>query len=74
MGTDNSEPGTSIEVAGCPGVCELQDQPDCPLGESGEWVVYPGGVWTTDAACISIEIITDQRTAVAQLPVGTECA
>lgn len=71
-GTDSQDPSTSIEVAGCPGICEF-DQPSCPLGESGEWVPYPGGVWTVDAACISIEIVKDEETVIAQLPIGVEC-
>lgn len=72
-GTDSSTPATSIEVTGCAGLCETDWQPNCPLGASGEWVVYPGGVWTTEAACISIEIATDAETVTAQLPIGKQC-
>ncbi len=73
-GTDSRTPATSIEVTGCAGLCETDWQPNCPLGASGEWVVYPGGVWTIEPACISIEIVTDAETVTAQLPIGKQCS
>lgn len=68
------EPVTSIEINGCSGLCETDYQPGCPQGESGEWIAYPGGVWTADPACIAIEIVAGDRTAIAELPIGAECS
>lgn len=72
-GTGAGLPVPSIEFTGCSGVCETDFQPNCPLGESGQWVVYAGGLWTTDAACIDVEVVADEQTATARLPVGVEC-
>jgi hypothetical protein len=66
-------PVEAIEIAGCSGTCLTDYQPNCPLGESGNWVAYPGGVWTIDAACIEIEIETADQAATAELPIGVEC-
>lgn len=71
-GTTN-EPVQSIVVPGCSGLCETDWQPDCPLGESGAWVVYPGGVWTEERTCLAIEIAAGDRVVTAELPIGTEC-
>jgi len=74
-GTDSREPATSIDVSGCPGRCKLEGQPNCPLGAVGEWVVYPGGVWTIEPGCIKLEITVgaETDTVTAQLPIGEEC-
>ena len=69
---NNSTHALSLEVEDCPGVCE--GQPTCPGGATGEWVVFPGGVWTTEPACISIDIETGGETANARLPIGVECS
>lgn len=66
------KPVTTIEIGGCSGLCETDNQ-NCTPGESGEWIAYPGGVWTTDPACIVIEIETGGRAATAELPIGVEC-
>ncbi|NOX31634.1 MAG: hypothetical protein GXP35_16550 [Actinobacteria bacterium] len=72
-GTDSREPATSISVSGCPGRCEVSWQPNCPLGALGEWVVYPGGIWTIEPACIKLEITVGAETVTTQLPIGEEC-
>jgi hypothetical protein len=64
----------SIEFSGSSGVCETDFQPNCPLGEAGQWVVYAGGVWTTDAACTGLEVVVDDQTVEARLPIGVECS
>lgn len=67
-------PVLAIEIPGCSGTCATDFQPGCPLGESGEWIAYPGGVWTIDPACIEIEISTGTQSATAELPIDTECS
>jgi hypothetical protein len=71
-GTTN-DPVHSIAVPGCSGLCETDWQPDCPLGESGAWVAYPGGVWTEQPTCLAIEIAAGDRVVTTELPIGTEC-
>ena len=66
-------PVASIDITSCSGVCQTDFQPNCPLGESGEWVVYPGGVWTIEPDCIALEIAVDGQTATARLPIGVQC-
>lgn len=66
-------PVASLDFTGCSGVCRTDNQPNCPLGESGDWVVFPGGVWTVDPACIVLEVIVDGEIDAHRLPVGVEC-
>ncbi|MGF1597930.1 MAG: hypothetical protein ACFCVK_13520 [Acidimicrobiales bacterium] len=66
----STAPVLAIEIPGCPCTCASDVQPNCPLGESGEWIGYPGGVWTIDPACTEIEIATGSRTTTAKLPIG----
>lgn len=66
-------PVLAIEIPGCSGTCGTEFQPSCPLGEAGEWIAYPGGMWTIEPACIEIQIATENRTTIAELPIGAEC-
>ncbi len=70
---EEADPSTAIAIDGCAGVCEFELQPGCPLGETGEWVVYPGGVWTVEPACIELEITTDRASETVRLPIGVTC-
>ena len=67
----SNPPVVAIDIPGCSGICAGDDEPNCPLGESGNWIAYPGGVWTIDSACI--EIATDGETTLVELPIGLEC-
>lgn len=71
--TGSDVPVTSIDITGYSGVCETDSQPNCPLGETGEWVAYPGGVWTIDPARIAVEIAVDEQTTTVELPIGVAC-
>lgn len=70
----STAPGVAIEIPGCSGTCATDHQPNCPLGESGKWIVYPGGVWTIEPACVQIEIAAGKRSTTAELPIGVECS
>lgn len=72
-GVGSDVPAASIEFAGCSGVCETDFQPNCPLGETGQWVVYPGGMWTVDAACIGLDVMVEDATVEVPIPIGVEC-
>jgi len=69
----SANPTATIEIDGCAGSCTTDWQPGCPLGESGEWLVYPGGVWTLDPACIEVEIAARGETAIVELAIGAQC-
>lgn len=73
-GGSAKQPVQSIEIGGCSGRCETDWQPDCPLGQEGRWIAYPGGVWTTEPACVTVEIDVDGEVATADLPIGVACA
>lgn len=71
--TGPDDPVSSISVGGCEGSCDSLVQPGCPAGDDWDWVVYPGGVWTLEPACVSLVVLTGSETAVVDLPVGERC-
>lgn len=68
----SNTPVAAIDIPGCPGVCET-DNLNCSPGETGEWIAYPGGFWTLEPACVSLEITSAEQTASHQLSTGAEC-
>ncbi|MEN8114174.1 MAG: hypothetical protein ABFS21_07280 [Actinomycetota bacterium] len=55
--------------------------PPCPgearwVADSGdsEWVVYSGGVWVSEPACVALTIESDGRRQGIVLPIDTDCA
>lgn len=71
--TGDSEPVASLEVDACAGRCLSAEQPGCPEGESGEWVVFPGGLWTLEPGCVSLEVVSAGETHELALPIGEAC-
>lgn len=58
---DANEPVSSIAVSSCP-------------GDRNDWLVYPGGVWTLEPACVELTILTAKATQTIRLAVGAPCA
>ena len=58
---DANVPVGSIAVAACP-------------GDTNDWIVYPGGVWTLDPACVELVVLTAKGAETVRLPVGAPCA
>lgn len=71
--TGPNDPVSSIAVPGCEGTCDSLVQPGCPDGEDRDWVVYPGGLWTLEPACVSLIVLTGAERAVVDLPAGERC-
>ena len=65
-----NEPALSIDVPGCEGVCRFDNQPECPLGQTGDWVVYPGGMWSAEPACASVRVVTETEAKTVGFPLG----
>lgn len=63
----------SITVDRCRGECDPSIQPACPEGDDWKWVVYPGGMWTLEPACVVLTVTADDETASVELPVGVRC-
>ena len=42
-------------------------------GDTHEWLVYPGGVWTLDPACVELLIVTEQASEIVRLPLDAPC-
>lgn len=42
-------------------------------GDANDWLVYPGGVWTLEPACVELTVITAEATGTIRLPVGVAC-
>jgi hypothetical protein len=55
-----NEPVSSIAVSSCP-------------GDRNTWLVYPGGVWTLEPACVELTILTTKATETVRLAAGAEC-
>lgn len=68
-----NEPVSSIDVRGCEGVCRFDNQPECPLGETGDWVVYTGGMWSAEPACASVRVVTETESKTVRFPLGVAC-
>lgn len=49
--------------------------PGCSAGPHPEaaWLIYPGGFWLKEPACVPLIIQTDTETATIDVPVGTDC-
>jgi hypothetical protein len=60
-GVGSSEPVGAIDIEGC------------QASRSEDWVVYAGGVWTVDPACVEIEVSTSNETLSVDLPIGIAC-
>lgn len=43
-------------------------------GDSDTWIVFPGGVWTLDPACVDLLVITDSDQEQLQLPIAADCS
>jgi len=72
-GISANVPASSIDVRGCEGVCHFDNQPECPLGETGDWVVYPGGMWSAEPACVSVRVMTETEAKTVRFPLGVGC-
>lgn len=57
---DANEPVGSIAVASCP-------------GDTNDWLVYPGGVWTLEPACVELVVLTTETAETVRLPLGAPC-
>lgn len=73
-GVGSGAPVPSIRIDGCSGRCPSGHQPACPFGDSADWVVYPGGIWTQEPACVEMAIEVGDDKAVTRLPIGIECS
>ena len=40
---------------------------------NAEWLVYPGGVWTLEPDCITLQVVTTETISDVRLPIGTSC-
>ncbi|WP_417218186.1 hypothetical protein [Arthrobacter sp.] len=52
----------AVRIGPCPG-----DDP------SDDWVLYPGGFWLRQPACVPLEVTSDGRTTTVEVPVGAAC-
>ena len=57
---DAEEPVASIAVGSC-------------SGDTDEWLVYPGGVWTLEPACVELVVVTAQTSEIVRLPLAAPC-
>ena len=71
--TEDSRPNALISWSntGQPGPVEGLAVPGCagPV----QWLVYPGGVWVVDPACVTLEVEVDGQVESVQLPIGERC-
>jgi hypothetical protein len=57
---ENPGPVSSIAVDDCPG--------------RAEWLVYAGGVWVLEPACVALIVIAGDETVEMELPIGQTCS
>ena len=68
-------PVEAIAVDGCAATCStVVDQPACPNGATGEWAVYPGGLWSEEPGCYEVEVRTDATAERVRFGLGEACA
>lgn len=53
------DPVASIQVVGCEG--------------DGEWLMFPGGFWTLDPACVRLTLVSAGESEEIRIPIGSEC-
>jgi hypothetical protein len=44
----------------------------CP-GDTNDWLVYAGGVWTLEPACAELVVLTAETVETLRLPLGAPC-
>ena len=57
----NDDPVGSIAVESC-------------SGDPDTWIVFPGGVWTLEPACVELIVLTDVAQEPISLPISTTCS
>jgi hypothetical protein len=69
---DTVGPVPALSVMDCSSSCNAS-QPACKGTKEGDWLVFPGGVWTSESQCLEIVISTRDGEHVAKLPIGIAC-
>lgn len=62
--------GTHLRVPGCAPTGTI-DQPSNP--ESGVWLVYAGGYWVPEPACVPVVVRAGQADQTVRIGVGASC-
>lgn len=70
---EDSRPNAVISWSntGQPGLVEGLEVDRCPGPD--QWLVYPGGVWVVDPACVTLEVEADGEVESVALPIGERC-